>query len=240
MCFPFKVLLLRSLCQSHCKYLARRKKIELTGIIDIIFQRIRAFHWSRHIPRSVAPADDDNTWLCLEKHPNQIKSRNRCCSELNTFQRLVSKDIMALFILHVSRPTQPLPLPQTTYEGWCGGWLWNGLNSLASLTLEMKLLFFRHPSLSSSLNLFTNLYSSFPLPSSSLRLCLVSSGWCLSAAVQTLPDAERWNYTQVKLAPGRISYLEQLLVYAQLFFFLSPFWQKHRRNKTACIRNIQA
>lgn len=149
-------------------------EIELTGIIDIIFHQISAFHWSCHILLSITPADDDNTWLYLEKHPNQIKSGNRCCSELNTFQRLVSKDIMALFILHVSRPAQPLPLPQTTYEGWCGGWLWNGLTSLACFTLEMKLLIFRLLSLSPSLNLFSHLLFLFP-SSSLLCLCLFFS-----------------------------------------------------------------
>lgn len=124
------------------------KELKLKGIIDLIFHQISAFHWSRPILRSITPADDDNTWLYLEEHPNQIKRRNRCCSELNTFQRLVSKDIMALFILHVSRPAQPLPLPQTTYEGRYGGWLWNGLTSLACFALEMKWLIFGPLSLS--------------------------------------------------------------------------------------------
>lgn len=91
----------------------------------------------------IRPADDGYTWRYLEKLPNQIKSRNRCFSELNTFQRLISKDIIALFILHVSRPAQPLPLPQTTYEACCSGWLWNGLTSLACISLEMKLLIFK-------------------------------------------------------------------------------------------------
>lgn len=80
-----------------------------------------------HIPLYWTPAHDDNTWLYLKKHPNQIKSENRCYLKLNTFQRLVSKDIIALFILHVSRPAKPLPRPQTTYDGCWGGRLWNGL-----------------------------------------------------------------------------------------------------------------
>lgn len=40
---------------------------------------------------------------------------------------------MALIILHVSRPAKPMPLPQTIYEGWCSGWLWNGLTNFRAL-----------------------------------------------------------------------------------------------------------
>lgn len=141
------------------------------------------------------PADHCNTWLYLEKHPNQIKSRNRCCLELNTFQRLISKDIIALFILHVSRPAQPLPLPQTTYEGWCGGWLWNGLTSLACFTFEMKLLIFRLPSLSPSLNLFSHIFLPFPI----VYLLCWCSAFANSLSTTVIKQHEGVKYTGMGL-----------------------------------------
>lgn len=142
---------------------------QINGIIDIIYRQISTNHLSCRILGFMPPADDCYTWRYLEKLPNQIKSRNRCCSEQNTFQRLVSKDIIALFILHVSRPARPQPLPQTTYEACCGGWLWNGLTSLACISLEMKLLIFKVLSLFFCFNLFLRV--SFLFLYLLLRLC---------------------------------------------------------------------
>lgn len=131
-----------SLWQSSSNYVRREIKFSMQGLLQGLFSaKISEFQWLCHIVPSTMPADDDNSWLKEEKHPNQIKSRNRCCLELNTFQRLLSKGIMALFILHVSRPAQPLPLPQATYDGWCGGWLWNGLTYSTCSTPEMKFTF---------------------------------------------------------------------------------------------------
>lgn len=59
-----------------CRVKYVHRVIELTGIVDIIFIIFIV---------SIAPADDDSIWLYVEKHPNQIKSRSRCCSELKMF-----------------------------------------------------------------------------------------------------------------------------------------------------------
>lgn len=153
------------------------------------------------------PADDDNSWLKEEKHPNQIKSRNRCCLELNTFQRLVSKGIMALFILHVSRPAQPLPLPQTTYDGWCGGWLWNGLTYCTCSTPEMKFIFRA---------LFVPL-PHFVLPSLAFSLHLLLCFVCHIQKLQTVILwvtllIKHWNGGRVRTGPCRVARIRQDLI----------------------------
>lgn len=55
--------------------------------------------------------------------PNQIKTMNRCCPELNT-TRVKAYNAFFFFllkyILHVTRPARHSPLPQIIYAGWLG------------------------------------------------------------------------------------------------------------------------
>lgn len=189
--------------------------------------------------------------MYLEKHPNQIKSRNRCCLKLNMFQRLVSKDNMVLFILHVSRPAQPLPLPQTTYDGWCGGWLWNGLTSFSLPGNQNEIA---HLFCLPSLNLLDSLLMlllALPLfltildPSAFVchlwvaLLCLKKrSGehrlFCsyLPYLSQVLPDAKRWDYTYVKLASS------WLLLSRAISHLYTAFWESYTPDKWMWVSEV--
>lgn len=112
-------------------------EIELKGIIDIIFHHISASHWSCHIFLSITPADDDNARLELEKHPNQIKSRNRCCSEAEHVFKDLYQRILWLysFCMYLGQPS-----PCHSHRPHT--WLWKWIN-FSRLLHSQKLLIFR-------------------------------------------------------------------------------------------------
>lgn len=136
---------------------------------------------------------------------------------------------MALFILHVSRAAQPLPLPQTTYMTM------ERINALPSLPKWLALGFCLCP-LSSHL-LFL-LASSSPVLALSLSLCPVFSAAHrvrilftrgplllfseISSAVRGIrPGDGRRVHADVKAASGPLSYPGELSIDADLLVDLA-------------------